>query len=98
MTMNNVDNYSDYNEIDTNQTPTPETTTKREETPKQTMEPITDEDETTITTEENETTTTNKASQPRRTKTTPRHLQVYILRILIIGEFKCLEVGRNVVN
>ena len=74
--MNNVNNYCDYYEIRTNHTPIPETITS-EDTPKQSEEPITDEDETTIatTTEENETTTTNeeRTSRPRKTKTTLRH-------------------------
>ncbi len=61
-TMNNVDNYCDYNEISTNHTPTPETTKKSKDTRKQSEKPITDEDETAIatTTGENETTTTNE--------------------------------------
>ena len=73
-TMNNVDNYSDYNEIHTNNTPTRKTTTSSKDTPKQSKEPITDEDETA-----KQLTTMNETSRPRRTKTTPRHLQNDIL-------------------
>ena len=41
-TMNNIDNYSDCNEIYANHTSTPETTTTSEDTPKQSEKPITD--------------------------------------------------------
>ena len=82
-TMNYVDNYSDYNEIRTNHTPTPEITSASQDTPKQSEEPIADEDETAIattTTDENETTINEtRTSRPRRTKTMPRNLQYYIL-------------------
>ena len=92
-TMNNTDRYRDYNEIRTNNTPTPETS---EDTPKQSKESMTDEYETTIATtatEKNEATTTNetRTSRPRST----RHLQDNIWWTLIMGEFKSLKVGRN---
>ena len=84
-TMNNVDNYSDYNEICTKQTPTLETSTTNKDTPKQLDKPITDKDETAIATttktkEENKTTTNEiRTSRPRRTKTISRHFQNYTL-------------------
>ena len=59
-TRNNIDNYGDYNEIHTNYTPTPETTTTNEGTPNQAEETIIAKDETAIATttviDENETT------------------------------------------
>ena len=84
-TRNRIDNYGDYNEIRTNYTQTLETTTKNESAPNQAEETISDEDEIAIATttviDENETAKTNetRTSRPRKTKTTPRHLQDYIL-------------------
>ena len=66
-TMNNVDNYSDYNEIITNYTPTPETTTSKN-TPKQSEVPIIDETVIVITTRDENETTTNEARTSRARK------------------------------
>jgi len=71
-TKNNVDNYSDYDEICTNYTPTPEATTIIENTPQKPDEPSTDEDE-------NGATNEGGTKRPRRKKDTPRHLKDYIL-------------------
>ena len=84
-TRNNIDDYGNYNEIRTSYTPTAPTTASNAGTPNQADETITDEDEraiaTTTVTDEHETTKTNDAStsRPRKTKTTQRHLQDYIL-------------------
>ena len=99
-TLNYADNNRDYNEIRTNHTPTPETTTS-ENTPKQSDVPITDETAIATTTKEKETTTTNEArtSRSRRKKNyTKTFTRLYLMNIDDGGEFKFLEVGRNVMT
>ena len=63
-TMNNVDNYTDYNKLHTNHTQAPETSTTSEHIWKKLEKVITDEDETAIAA----TTTTTKMKLQQQTK------------------------------